>query len=187
MPFSFPRIVTVFPFLHSLSPGTGRRTRAKSEARKRKETPRKLGVSEINAAFSSDYRSGETGIRTLGTLAGTPVFKTGAIGRSAISPGRMLLRSSRTVNVPVFEQTQSPTTGSVQIDSIGTDHEKSGSHGTSALIQQRLLRIQKLRGTSLQLGNGLREDKVGLATQSHANAFHDSLQMRRREFCINWQ
>ena len=31
--------------------------------------------------------SGETGIRTLGTLAGTPVFKTGAIGRSAISPG----------------------------------------------------------------------------------------------------
>ena len=45
---------------------------------KRKETPRELGVSEINAAFSSDYRSGETGIRTLGTLAGTPVFKTGA-------------------------------------------------------------------------------------------------------------
>ena len=36
------------------------------------------------------FMSGETGIRTLGTLAGTPVFKTGAIGRSAISPGRML-------------------------------------------------------------------------------------------------
>jgi hypothetical protein len=53
----------------------------------------------------------------------------------------MLLRSSRTVNVPVFEQTQSPTTGSVQIDSIGTHHEKSGSQGTSAPYQQRLLRI----------------------------------------------
>ena len=133
------------------------------------------------------FKSGETGIRTLGTLAGTPVFKTGAIGRSAISPGRMLLRSSRTVNVPVFEQTQSPTTGSVQIDSIGTDHEKSGSQGTSALFQQRLLRIQKLRGTALELGNGLREDKVGLATQSHTNAFHNSLQMRGREFCVNRQ
>ena len=31
-------------------------------------------------------RSGETGIRTLGHLAESPVFKTGAIGRSAISP-----------------------------------------------------------------------------------------------------
>ena len=50
---------------------------AKTEVRKRKETPRELGVSEINAAFSSDYRSGETGIRTLGTREGTPVFKTG--------------------------------------------------------------------------------------------------------------
>lgn len=31
--------------------------------------------------------SGETGIRTLDTLAGMPVFKTGALNRSAISPG----------------------------------------------------------------------------------------------------
>ena len=31
-------------------------------------------------------QSGEAGIRTLGTLTGTPVFKTGAIGRSATSP-----------------------------------------------------------------------------------------------------
>ncbi len=31
-------------------------------------------------------KSGEAGIRTLGTLTGTPVFKTGAIGRSATSP-----------------------------------------------------------------------------------------------------
>ena len=30
--------------------------------------------------------SGERGIRTLGTLTGTPVFKTGAFNRSAISP-----------------------------------------------------------------------------------------------------
>ena len=45
--------------------------------RKHKENPGELGVSEINAAFSSDYRSVETGIRTLGTREGTPVFKTG--------------------------------------------------------------------------------------------------------------
>ena len=44
------------------------------------------------------FMSGETGIRTLGTLAGTPVFKTGAIGHSAISPGRMLRRSACCVN-----------------------------------------------------------------------------------------
>ena len=88
------------PLLHSWSPGTGRRTRAKTEAHKRKETPSKLGVSEINAAFFNAYRSGETGIRTLGTLAGTPVFKTGAIGRSAISPGRMLRSHGLYVNDP---------------------------------------------------------------------------------------
>ena len=82
------------------------------------------------------FKSGETGIRTLGTLAGTPVFKTGAIGRSAISPGRMLLRSPGTVNAPVFEQTQSLMTGSVPIDFTRTDHEKSGSPETSASIQQ---------------------------------------------------
>ena len=159
----------------------------KTRGRKRKETPRELGVSGINAAFSSDYRSGETGIRTLGTLAGTPVFKTGAIGRSAISPGRMLLRSSRTVNVPEFEQTQSPTTGSGQIDVIGTDHKKSGSHGTSALIQQTLLWIRKLRGAALGRGRGFREDKVGLTTKSLADAFHDSFQMSGWQFCVNWQ
>ncbi|MFM7864953.1 MAG: DUF1501 domain-containing protein, partial [Planctomycetaceae bacterium] len=51
VPFSFPRIVTVFLFLHSWSPGTGSRTGAKTEVHKRKETPRELGVSGINAAF----------------------------------------------------------------------------------------------------------------------------------------
>jgi hypothetical protein len=51
VPFSFPRIVTVFPFLHSWNPGTGRLTRGKSRVRKRKETPSKLGVSWKNTAF----------------------------------------------------------------------------------------------------------------------------------------
>jgi hypothetical protein len=37
VPFSFPRIVTVFPFLHSWRPGTGRRTWVKIEAHKRKK------------------------------------------------------------------------------------------------------------------------------------------------------
>jgi hypothetical protein len=49
--FSFTRMVTVFPFLHSSRPGTARQTRAKSEAHKRKETPSKLGVSRKNTAF----------------------------------------------------------------------------------------------------------------------------------------
>jgi hypothetical protein len=49
--FSFPRMVTVSPFLHSWNPGTGRRTRGKTEAHKRKETPSKLGVSWKNTAF----------------------------------------------------------------------------------------------------------------------------------------
>ena len=48
-----------------------------TRARKRKETPRELGVSEINAGFLAAIESGETGIRTLGTREGTPVFKTG--------------------------------------------------------------------------------------------------------------
>jgi hypothetical protein len=70
----------------------------KSGRHKCKETPRELGVSEINAGYLAAIESGETGIRTLGTLAGTPVFKTGAIGRSAISPGWMLGTSVRRVN-----------------------------------------------------------------------------------------
>jgi hypothetical protein len=49
----------------------------KTQGRQRKETPRELGVSEMIAAFLAAIESGETGIRTLGTLAGTPVFKTG--------------------------------------------------------------------------------------------------------------
>ncbi len=77
VPFSFSRLVTVFPFLHSCSPGTGRRTRAKSGPPKRKETLRKLRSSWKNTAFFNACRSGEAGIRTLGTLVGTPVFKTG--------------------------------------------------------------------------------------------------------------
>jgi len=45
VPVSFPRIVTVFPFLHSWNPGTGPRTRGKTEVHTRKQTPSKLGVS----------------------------------------------------------------------------------------------------------------------------------------------
>ena len=33
-----------------------------------------------------EFRSGEAGIRTLGRVTPSPVFKTGAIGRSATSP-----------------------------------------------------------------------------------------------------
>jgi len=40
VPLSFPRIVTVFPFLHSWTQGTGSRTGAKTDVRKRKDTPR---------------------------------------------------------------------------------------------------------------------------------------------------
>ena len=133
------------------------------------------------------FMSGETGIRTLGTLAGTPVFKTGAIGRSAISPGRMLLRSPGTVNAPVFEQTQSLMTGSVEIDFTRTDHEKSGSLGTSASIQQTEFWIRKLRSATLGWCGGFREDKVALTAQCLADAFHDSFQMSSGQFGVNRQ
>lgn len=53
----------------------------KTPGRKRKETPRVLGVSEINAAFFNAYRSGETGIQTQGTREGTPVFRIGGCRR----------------------------------------------------------------------------------------------------------
>jgi len=46
--------------------------------RKRKETPRQPRGFLDKRCVLSDYRSGETGIRTLGTRKGTPVFKTGA-------------------------------------------------------------------------------------------------------------
>src|SRR5258706_16288890 len=36
---------------------------------------------------ASGFLSGERGIRTLGTLTGTPVFETGPINHSGISPG----------------------------------------------------------------------------------------------------
>src|SRR5688572_4006225 len=44
---------------------------------------------EITLARSEGYRflSGEGEIRTPGTIAGTPVFETGAFNRSATSPG----------------------------------------------------------------------------------------------------
>jgi hypothetical protein len=65
--------------------------RARPSTKKTLKSPAKMQENQ-------GFMSGETGIRTLGTLAGTPVFKTGAIGRSAISPGRMLWRSVGHVN-----------------------------------------------------------------------------------------
>jgi hypothetical protein len=41
-------------------------------------------------SLQSRLRGGEGGIRTPGTLSGTPVFKTGAINHSATSP-RLLI------------------------------------------------------------------------------------------------
>ena len=49
--------------------------------------PDKNGVSCGQAASACiGFQSGEGGIRTLGTLASTPVFETGPIGRSGTSP-----------------------------------------------------------------------------------------------------
>ncbi len=133
------------------------------------------------------FKSGETGIRTLGTLAGTPVFKTGAIGRSAISPGRMLLRSPGTVNAPVFEQTQSPTTGSVQIDFTRTDHEKKRKSWDFRFDSADRVLDPKITRHDVGLVRRLSEDKVGLTAQCFTDAFHDSFQMSSWQFGVNWQ
>jgi hypothetical protein len=42
--------------------------------------------------------SGESGIRTHGTLTGTPDFESGTFGRSVISPPRTMTAVHRTVN-----------------------------------------------------------------------------------------
>jgi hypothetical protein len=42
---------------------------------------------------------GESGIRTHGTLAGTPDFESGTFGHSVISPRRNVAGSGRAVNV----------------------------------------------------------------------------------------
>lgn len=42
--------------------------------------------SRQQVTLTASIMSGEAGIRTLGLLAETPVFKTGAIGHSATSP-----------------------------------------------------------------------------------------------------
>ena len=54
------------------------------------ETPIQSGISIGITSFKmlgSKSNGGEGGIRTPGTLSGTPVFKTGAINHSATSPG----------------------------------------------------------------------------------------------------
>jgi hypothetical protein len=57
--FSFPCIVTVFPFLHSWSPGAGQPIWGRIGGG-RQEPPRILSGSWIHAAFSAAVRSGET-------------------------------------------------------------------------------------------------------------------------------
>jgi hypothetical protein len=42
---------------------------------------------------------GESGIRTHGTLTGTPDFESGTFGRSVISPPRTMTAGTRAVNV----------------------------------------------------------------------------------------
>ena len=118
----------------------------KSQGRKRKETPRELGVSEINMTFIAAIESGETGIRTLGTLAGTPVFKTGAIGRSAISPGRMLGRTSHSVNDSAHHRHKRLATGSSVPRTIRRRDELAGQ----SILGMRDLRIGPWRGRSLR-------------------------------------
>ena len=120
----FPRMVTVFPFLHSSRPGTGRQARGKSRGQKRKETPRILGVSEINIEFIAALQT-ERGRFELPVPCGTPVFKTGAIGRSAISPGRMLRGDGVCVNdlcdVRIhFLRSQIVTTGGLRFASANS-------------------------------------------------------------------
>src|SRR5580698_3276005 len=47
--------------------------------------------------FPSGVRSGERGIRTLGTLTGTPDFESGSFGHSDSSPPRKVQKASRLV------------------------------------------------------------------------------------------
>lgn len=51
-----------------------------------KQAWKKGPFSQLDAAVCIELRSGEGEIRTRGTREGTPVFKTGAFGRSATSP-----------------------------------------------------------------------------------------------------
>jgi hypothetical protein len=52
---------------------------------------RGLAGGEQRVQAMLEHESGEGGIRTLGTLACTPVFETGPIGRSGTSPGAIIL------------------------------------------------------------------------------------------------
>src|SRR5687768_16960012 len=66
----------------SLDPSPARQDTSSPVSRKPPEIP---GVFALFLAISN----GGGGIRTHGTLAGTPVFKTGAFNRSATPPGRV--------------------------------------------------------------------------------------------------
>ena len=63
--------------------------RGDQEARTRKKPRQKRGFSHQVASTCIGLQSGEGGIRTLGTLACTPVFETGPIGHSGTSPNSL--------------------------------------------------------------------------------------------------
>ncbi len=67
----------VVPFGTAEATGQGEESGGIIGGRKRKETPRQPRGFWDKRCILSDYQSGETGIRTLGTRKGTPVFKTG--------------------------------------------------------------------------------------------------------------
>ncbi len=67
----------VVPFGTAEATGQGEESGGIIGGRKRKETPRQPRGFWDKRCVLSDYQSGETGIRTLGTRKGTPVFKTG--------------------------------------------------------------------------------------------------------------
>jgi hypothetical protein len=54
-----------------------------------------VGFSKPNSSIISIWSGGRGGIRTHGTLAGTPVFKTGALNHSATLPSQRYQSLSR--------------------------------------------------------------------------------------------
>ena len=79
---------SVFLVLSQVSPFCTPRTRGQGDGHGAKPRPINAKKPRVNSGFRGKTlhfeafcRSGETGIRTLGTREGTPVFKTGAIAQ----------------------------------------------------------------------------------------------------------
>ena len=72
------------PAVHSLQSGLA--------SKNRDEWAESAHLAENKGVNSLQFRlyGGEGGIRTPGTLSGTPVFKTGAINHSATSPNPLI-------------------------------------------------------------------------------------------------